>query len=114
MTLHQVEHSGYTWTALSVSPRGLPLWPIEEMLARRKFSHSVTKRIRHFYPKGKEEGSLTRGVFYKPLSWRRAKRLFQLSAPRHRFQRFRRKGNHVIWNAWEFDGMPPEFSDASR
>ena len=70
------------------------IWPIEEMFARRKFSRKVRERIAAFYPDGKEEGSTTRGLFRKPISWRRAKRMAERGRqPGY----FRQKGGKVIY-----------------
>lgn len=73
----RVYHSGRWWTAIGTARSGRPVWPVEEMLARRKFKPTVRDRIRNFYPNGKEEGTMTRGWFIKPISWRKAKRRHQ-------------------------------------
>ena len=91
----QIEHSGQVWTSLGMGPAGSHIWPIEEMFARRKFKLSVQERIRKFYPNGIEEGSLVRGLHFKPMSWRRAKiRMKRKREPWY----FRRKGNGGKWN----------------
>ena len=101
---YQIEHSGQVWTSLGRG-RFAPIWPVEELFARRKFKQTVQDRIRKMNPNGLEEGSMIRGFFPKPMSYRRAK--IKLARGQHPY-RFRRKGNRGIWDAWYYHAMPPE------
>lgn len=65
----------------------------EEFFEQRKFGTTVQSRIRKLNPDGLKEGYLVRGLFFEPMSWRRAKMLKQQGqTPRY----FRRKGNGAI------------------
>ena len=99
--LHVIQHSGQTFKAYRRGPAGLPVWPLEELFARRHFTPSVEARIRKLHPDGLEEGSIIRGAFRKPLSWRRAKVLKQRDALGWRA--YRRKGGKSIAYAFSND-----------
>lgn len=75
--LRVIQHSGQTFKAYRRGPSGSLIWPLEELFARQRFTPAIEARIRKLQPDGHEEGSIIRGVFRKPLSWRRAKTLKQ-------------------------------------
>ncbi len=103
---YQVSHSGGTWTSRGRGPGGNYIWPIEELFARSKHTPTVCERIRKFHPDGHEEGTIIRGWFHKPISWRRAKRHMQNG---ERVTAHRRKGGREIWNTLLFGRLAPEY-----
>lgn len=77
-------------------PRPPEMLPAEGFIQSRKLGHSVADRIRGYYPSGIEEGSLVKGYFTKPLSWRRAKRAMGRGKTVYLF---RERGGKQIYNA---------------
>lgn len=58
-----VEHSGKIWKSLGWHVElGVPVWPIEEYLARTKHGKSVAERIARLNPDGKPEGERPHGL----------------------------------------------------
>lgn len=51
--------------------------PVHEIAARYHLRPSVAARIAKFQPDGIKPGYIVRGLYRKPLSWRRAKKMLQ-------------------------------------
>lgn len=70
-----ITHAGGTFTALGFDKRtGRPIWPVDEILSRRKVGREVESRLRRMNPDGVVEGECPRGwnMRNRP-SWRSMK-----------------------------------------
>ena len=88
-----IGHSGKRFVSHWDGPADCPVWPIEELLSRRKFNRGMTKRIIAYNPHGIEEGSMIMGFFRKPTSWRRVKQREKLG---RRAYFYRKKGGKIV------------------
>ena len=102
--MHTVHHNGVTWVSPGFGKFGRPVWPIDELLVRKKFKPTVQERIRRLNPNGKEEGEICRGWWEKPASFRRAKRAFQRGTKMP--WRFRNRGGRRVYYTL-LHGPPP-------
>lgn len=76
--------------------------PIDEVLVRRKCTPSVAERIRKLNGDFIEEGSIIRGLFKKPVSWRRAK----IRAECGKATFHHRIPGGDVWETWRRDVHP--------
>jgi len=61
--------------------------PVHEIAARYHLRPSVAARIAKFQPDGIKPGYIVRGLYRKPLSWRRTKRMMKAGRfPKDRFR----------------------------